>query len=91
MTDGTDVEFFGAHIKVKNAKLAALLNSTLTDDVTVVGKRALDLVAAGERDDEMNDVNDGVDERRDTAFESDEPDQPLDRVFARRAPPSPER
>ena len=52
MTDGTDVEFFGAHIKVKNAKLAALLNSTLTDDVTVVGKRALDLVAAGERDDE---------------------------------------
>ena len=90
MTDGTDVEFFGAHIKVKNAKLAALLNSTLTDDVTVVGKRALDLVAAGERDDDVGDVFDGADERRDTAFEPDEPDQSLDRVFARRAPPSPE-
>ena len=89
MTDGADVEFFGAHIKVKNAKLAALLNSALTDDVTVVGKRALDLVAAGERDDEMNDVNDGVDERRDTAFESDEPHDSLDRMFARPwAPPA---
>jgi hypothetical protein len=91
MSDGADVEFFGAHIKVKSAKLAALLNSALTDDVTVVGRRALGLVATGERGDELNYVIDGTDERCDPAPAPDESDQSLDRVFARRAPPSLER
>jgi hypothetical protein len=54
MTSDREVEFFGAHIKVKNPRLAALLNSAVTDDVGVVGKRARDLVSADERDDEMN-------------------------------------
>ena len=54
MTDGSDIEFFGAHIKVRSAKLAALLNSTVTDDVVVVGKRALDLVSSEERDVDVN-------------------------------------
>jgi hypothetical protein len=43
--EGAEVEFFGARIKVRSAHLAALLNSDLTEDVVVVGKRAVDLVA----------------------------------------------
>ena len=54
MTDGSDIDFFGAHIKVKSARLAALLNSSVTEDVVVVGKRALDLVSSDERDVDVN-------------------------------------
>jgi hypothetical protein len=53
-TDSSEVDFFGAHIKVRSAKLAALLNSAVTDDVVVVGKRALDLVSPDERDQDLN-------------------------------------
>ncbi len=60
MTSDGEVEFFGVHIKVKNPRLAALLNSTVTDDVVVVGKRARDLVSAEERDDEMNHALGGI-------------------------------
>jgi len=35
-----EVNFFGVTIKVKNSKLAAVLNSNLTDDVVVVAQRA---------------------------------------------------
>jgi hypothetical protein len=38
------IEFFGVRLKVKDPRLAALLNSDVTDDVVVVGRRAIDLV-----------------------------------------------
>jgi hypothetical protein len=38
--DASDVEFFGIRIKVKDPRLAALLNSDVTDDVRVVVERA---------------------------------------------------
>ena len=38
------VEFFGVKIKVRDPRLAALLNSDVSDDVVVVGRRAIDLV-----------------------------------------------
>jgi len=59
MTDESDIEFFGAHIKVKSARLAALLNSSVTEDVVVVGKRALDLVSPDDRDADLNAALDG--------------------------------
>jgi hypothetical protein len=37
---GGELEFFGVKLKVKNERLAALLNSNVTDDVQVVGRRA---------------------------------------------------
>jgi hypothetical protein len=87
MTDGGEVDFFGAHIKVKNAKLAALLNSTLSDDVVVVGKRALDVVSAEQRDEEMIYVIDGAGEQSEAPSAADQPDDSLDRVFARGGSP----
>jgi hypothetical protein len=83
-----DVEFFGAHIQVKSAKLAALLNSVVTDDVVVVGKRALDLVSPEQRDEEMNYALGGVEAQPDRRFVADDSDISLDRVFARQWPPS---
>ncbi len=59
MADSSDVDFFGAHIKVKSPRLAALLNSAVTDDVVVVGKRALDLVSSDQREEDLNVVLDG--------------------------------
>ena len=38
---GSEVEFFGIKIRVKDARLAALLNSDVTDDVVVVVKRTV--------------------------------------------------
>ena len=38
--DGSELEFFGVKLKVNNPRLAALLNSDITDDVQVVGRRA---------------------------------------------------
>ncbi len=38
--EGSEVEFFGIRIKVKDPRLAALLNSDVTDDVVVIAKRA---------------------------------------------------
>lgn len=43
--DVHEVEFFGVTLKVRNPRLAALLNSDVTEDVRVVGRRALDVLA----------------------------------------------
>jgi hypothetical protein len=40
-----EVEFFGVKLKVRNPRLAALLNSDVTEDVQVVGRRARDAVS----------------------------------------------
>jgi hypothetical protein len=46
MGGDNDLEFFGVTIKCKSAHLAALLNSSVTEDVVVVGKRAVDALGA---------------------------------------------
>jgi len=46
--DCPELEFFGARIKCRNPRLAALLNSDVTEDVVVVGRRAVDLVVVDE-------------------------------------------
>jgi hypothetical protein len=43
--DGSELEFFGVKLKVNNPRLAALLNSDITDDVQVVGRRAREALA----------------------------------------------
>jgi hypothetical protein len=35
-----ELEFFGVKLKVKNPRLAALLNSSVNEDVQVIGARA---------------------------------------------------
>jgi hypothetical protein len=42
----SEVEFFGVKLKVKSPHLAALLNSTMSDDVVLVGRRARDAVVS---------------------------------------------
>ena len=37
-----EVEFFGVKLKVRNPHLAALLNSSVHEDVQVIGRRARD-------------------------------------------------
>jgi hypothetical protein len=37
------VEFFGVKLRVNNPHLAALLNSSVSDDVQVIGRRARDV------------------------------------------------
>ncbi len=39
-SDGSELEFFGVKLKVKNPHLAALLNSDVHEDVQVIGQRA---------------------------------------------------
>ena len=46
----SSVEFFGVKLKVKNARLADLLNSSVTEDVQVIGARARDVFATPEDD-----------------------------------------
>jgi len=88
MTDDAEAEFFGAHIKVKSSRLAALLNSAVTDDVVVVGKRALDLVSPEQGDEGSSGEVVGVQARRDPLSVPDDPDDSLARVFARQSPAS---
>ena len=99
MGDDAEIDFFGAHIKVRSAKLAALLNSAVTDDVGVVGKRAIELVGVeprggnlrgdDQRDEDLNDALDGDAVRGDRLLVADEPQDSLDRMFARPwAPPA---
>jgi hypothetical protein len=48
-TESSDVEFFGVKLRVRNPHLAALLNSSVNEDVQVIGRRARD--AFGPADD----------------------------------------
>ena len=52
-----EVEFFGVKLKVRNPRLAALLNSNVTDDVQVIGRRARGALAG---DDTVGDEERGV-------------------------------
>jgi hypothetical protein len=44
-----NVEFFGVKLKVNNPRLAALLNSSVSDDVQVIGRRARDAFVGDSR------------------------------------------
>jgi len=48
LEDAGEVEFFGVELKVNNPRLAALLNSDVTDEVTVVIQRARGVFAGDE-------------------------------------------
>jgi hypothetical protein len=43
------VEFFGVKLRVNNPHLAALLNSSVNDDVQVIGRRARDAFVGDSR------------------------------------------
>ncbi|MEI6449572.1 MAG: hypothetical protein WCP98_06420 [Actinomycetes bacterium] len=43
------VEFFGVKLKVNDPHLAALLNSSVNDDVRVIGRRAREVFAGDSR------------------------------------------
>ena len=43
------VDFFGVQLKVHNPRLAALLNSSVSDDVQVIGRRAREAFASDSR------------------------------------------
>jgi hypothetical protein len=45
-----EVEFFGVKLTVRNPRLAALLNSAVTDEVQVIGRRARDAFSVEEAD-----------------------------------------
>lgn len=45
----SSVEFFGVKLKVNNPRLAALLNSSVNEDVQVIGHRARSAFAADSR------------------------------------------
>jgi hypothetical protein len=49
---GDDIEFFGIKVKCKSQSLAALLNSDVTDDVSVVAVRARDALSVIDGDGE---------------------------------------
>jgi hypothetical protein len=48
---GNELEFFGVKLKVKNVRLAELLNSSVTEEVQVIGARARDVFATTPEDD----------------------------------------
>jgi len=50
VTDGSELEFFGVKLKVNNPRLAALLNSDVTDDVQVIGRRAREALSGADDD-----------------------------------------
>jgi hypothetical protein len=52
--EGSELDFFGAKIKVKNPRLAALLNSSVTENVEVIGRRTKDLFGGDEKDEDLN-------------------------------------
>ena len=43
-----ELEFFGVTLKVKNPRLAALLNSSVNEDVEVIGRRAREAFSGGD-------------------------------------------
>jgi hypothetical protein len=48
--DQPDLEFFGVKLKVSNPRLATLLNSSVNENVVVIGRRTIDLLARADED-----------------------------------------
>jgi len=55
-SDGSELEFFGVKLKVKNPHLAALLNSDVHEDVQVIGQRAREALRGDEESHAERDV-----------------------------------
>jgi hypothetical protein len=49
-----DLEFFGVKLKVKNPRLATLLNSSVNENVVVIGRRTVDLLARADEDEGLD-------------------------------------
>lgn len=64
-TGQSEVDFFGMKLKVKNPRLAALLNSDVNESVVVIGRRTIDVLAGA-------DEGDGREPREDLAGRADE-------------------
>jgi hypothetical protein len=60
-----DVEFFGIKLKVANPRLATLLNSSVNENVVVIGRRTVDLLARA-------DEEEGLEQLEGVAFDTDE-------------------
>jgi hypothetical protein len=56
-SDGSELEFFGVKLKVRNPRLAALLNSDVTDDVQVIGRRAREAFGSDDESHAESDVS----------------------------------
>lgn len=52
-----DVEFFGVKLKVANPRLATLLNSRVNEDVVVIGRRTIDLLARADGEEGLEDLD----------------------------------
>jgi len=48
--DQPDLEFFGVKLTVSNPRLATLLNSSVNENVVVIGRRTIDLLARADED-----------------------------------------
>ena len=51
-----DVEFFGIKLKVANPRLATLLNSNVNENVVVIGRRTVDLLARADEEEGLEDL-----------------------------------
>ena len=49
-----DLEFFGVKLKEKNPRLATLLNSSVNENVVVIGRRTVDLLARADEDEGLD-------------------------------------
>jgi len=52
-----DVEFFGVKLKVANPRLATLLNSSVNENVVVIGRRTYDLLARADEDEGLEELD----------------------------------
>jgi energy-converting hydrogenase A subunit M len=50
VADDGELEFFGVKLKVNNPRLAALLNSDVTEEVQVIGRRAREALSGADDD-----------------------------------------
>ena len=56
--DPSDIEFFGIKLKVRDPRLARLLNSDVSENVVVIGRRTVDLLARADEDGESGSQDD---------------------------------
>lgn len=55
-----DVEFFGVKLKVANPRLATLLNSSVNENVVVIGRRTIDLLARADEEEGVDLLDDAL-------------------------------
>ena len=60
LQENGELEFFGVKLKVKNPRLAALLNSSVNEDVQVIGTRAREAFTGADDERAEHDVEERV-------------------------------